>query len=83
MAGAICESHQFDGDVELVLNWQDGELFVEAPLDADSNGMVAALCKAEAMGLIPMDEVPPELRDDDTVRIWLTPREGMEVDGWL
>lgn len=82
MQGAI-ESHWIDGDVELVLNWQDGELFIEAPEGAEESSMVAALSMAESKGLEPIEEMEPEPQDDGTVRMWLTPREGTEVSGWL
>lgn len=82
MQGVI-ESRWFVGEVELVLNWQGGELFIEAPEDAEESGVVAALEAAEAMGLELIEEMDPEPQDDGTVRMWLTPREGMEVSGWL
>ncbi|WP_159795609.1 hypothetical protein [Puerhibacterium puerhi] len=77
----------FGAGTELVLDWEGGDLYIETPVDdaTDDEGLAAALAEAKRQGLevIPFEEIGEVPEVDDCLRLYLTPTDAREIEGWL
>jgi hypothetical protein len=71
--GTRCEVRRY-GEVELVLGWDEYDLFIEGPVDDHEVDWLRAIEAAKAEGLKVLDGTD-EAEDDERVRLLLAEEE--------
>lgn len=87
MAPRVVEVTEFGAGTELVAHGGTGEFYIETPVDEpDDDGLALALAEAARRGLVLIEAEEMgefEQIDGDAMKLWLTPAEPVEVEGWL
>ena len=78
---------EFGAGVELVTDWETGNLYIEVPVGGGetTDALLDALAEAgrQGLGTISPEEMGGEDVDDEFMRLWLVPLEPVEEMGWL